>query len=110
MIAEEVAAVYPELVANDAEGRPYTVRYQYLAPMLLNEVQKQARLIDQQSQQLQEQARHIAELEKQVGEIATLKAAIAALQARGGTAHPTSSQAISVQKSPASDSTAAAAF
>ena len=41
MIAEEVAEVYPEMVAYDKDGQPYTVKYQYLAPMLLNEMQKQ---------------------------------------------------------------------
>ena len=41
LIAEEVAQVYPELVAYDTDGQPYTVRYQYITTMLLNEVQKQ---------------------------------------------------------------------
>ena len=41
LIAEEVAEVYPDLVAYDPEGKPYTVKYQYLTTMLLNEVQKQ---------------------------------------------------------------------
>lgn len=40
LIAEEVAKVAPELVAYDGQGRPYTVYYQFLAPMLLNELQK----------------------------------------------------------------------
>lgn len=41
LIAEEVAQIYPELVPCDKDGQPYTVRYQYLAPMLLNELQKE---------------------------------------------------------------------
>jgi hypothetical protein len=41
LIAEEVAKVYPELVIRDASGRIDGVRYDELAPMLLNEVQKQ---------------------------------------------------------------------
>jgi hypothetical protein len=42
LIAEEVARVYPELVVRDATtGRIDGVRYDELAPMLLNEVQKQ---------------------------------------------------------------------
>ena len=36
-----MAKVYPELVAYDNDGQPYTVRYQYITTMLLNEVQKQ---------------------------------------------------------------------
>ncbi|MET0467011.1 MAG: tail fiber domain-containing protein [Chitinophagaceae bacterium] len=40
LIAEDVAKVSPELVAYDDQGKPYTVYYQFLVPMLLNEVQK----------------------------------------------------------------------
>jgi hypothetical protein len=36
-----VAKVYPELVIRDASGRIDGVRYDELAPMLLNELQKQ---------------------------------------------------------------------
>jgi hypothetical protein len=52
LVAEEVATVYPGLVANDSDGHPYTVRYQFLAPMLLNEVQRQAREIARQREQI----------------------------------------------------------
>ncbi len=45
LIAEEVAKVYPEMVVYDKDGQLLTVRYQMLAPMLLNEVQKQAEQI-----------------------------------------------------------------
>jgi hypothetical protein len=40
LVAEEVAKIYPDLVVCDAQGRPLTVRYPLLVPMLLNEVQK----------------------------------------------------------------------
>jgi hypothetical protein len=42
LIAEEVAKVYPELVIRDAAGIIQGVRYDELAPMLLNEMQRQA--------------------------------------------------------------------
>jgi hypothetical protein len=42
LIAEEVAQVYPELVIRDQNGRISGVRYDELAPMLLNVVQTQA--------------------------------------------------------------------
>src|SRR5450432_1306617 len=42
LIAEEVDKVYPELVIRDAAGKIQGVRYDELAPMLLNEVQLQA--------------------------------------------------------------------
>jgi hypothetical protein len=59
LIAEEVAEIDPGLVAYDAQGKPETVMYQYLAPMLLNEYQKQQRTIEAQ-------AREIAELRRAV--------------------------------------------
>ena len=40
LIAEEVAETFPELAVFNAEGQPETVKYQDLAPLLLNEVQK----------------------------------------------------------------------
>ena len=46
LIAEEVAAQAPELVIRGDDGRPYSVRYHLLAPMLLNEMQKQQRTIE----------------------------------------------------------------
>ena len=45
LIAEEVAEVYPDLVAHSADGQIETVKYQLLDSMLLNELQKQAELI-----------------------------------------------------------------
>jgi hypothetical protein len=41
LIAEEVAAVYPELVTHTATGEVQTVKYQELIPMLLDELQRQ---------------------------------------------------------------------
>ena len=41
LIAEEVAQVDPNLVALDKEGKPYTVRYDQVNAMLLNEFLKE---------------------------------------------------------------------
>lgn len=41
LIAEEVAEIFPELVQYDAEGKPFSVYYQFLPPLLLAEVQRQ---------------------------------------------------------------------
>jgi hypothetical protein len=46
LIAEEVAAVMPQLVAHDRKGDIETVKYQLLTPMLLNEVQRLKRELD----------------------------------------------------------------
>jgi hypothetical protein len=43
LIAEEVAEVLPELVVHGKDGQIETVAYHELAPLLLNEVQKQRR-------------------------------------------------------------------
>ena len=54
LIAEEVAKVSPELVSYNKDGQPYSVKYQNLLPMLLNEVQKQATEIRDLKQQVAE--------------------------------------------------------
>ena len=41
LIAEEVAKVNPALVLPDKEGKPYTVRYDAVNAMLLNEFVKE---------------------------------------------------------------------
>jgi hypothetical protein len=48
LIAEEVAMVAPGLVHFDDEGRPFSVRYEFLAPLLLNELQGQGQTISRQ--------------------------------------------------------------
>lgn len=58
LIAEEVADVYPGMVATK-DGKPETVMYQYLAPMLLNEYQKQQRTIETQAHEIAELRRAI---------------------------------------------------
>ena len=46
LIAEEVAEVFPDLVVRDDEGQPFTVKYHLLSSMLLNELKKQARELE----------------------------------------------------------------
>jgi len=41
LIAEEVAEVFPDLVVYDEQGKPFTVKYHEMAPMLLNEMKRQ---------------------------------------------------------------------
>jgi hypothetical protein len=59
LIAEEVAEVYPDLVAYEADGKPYTVKYQYLATMLLNEMQKQYHRADEQADVIKAQQQDV---------------------------------------------------
>jgi hypothetical protein len=52
LIAEEVAKVYPELVIRNETGRIDGVRYDELAPMLLNEVQQQQKAATAQAEKV----------------------------------------------------------
>jgi hypothetical protein len=47
LIAEEVAKVNPALVLPDKEGKPYTVRYDAVNAMLLNEFLKDHKKVEQ---------------------------------------------------------------
>jgi hypothetical protein len=66
LIAEEVAKVYPEMVAYDRDGQPYTVKYQLLAPMLLNELQKQHTVVTAQQDEMQSQRSQIKTQQQQM--------------------------------------------
>jgi hypothetical protein len=52
LVAEDVEKVNPDLVARDEQGKPYTVRYEAVNAMLLNEFLKARRQIDSQQQQI----------------------------------------------------------
>src|SRR5262249_7530931 len=47
LVAEEVEKVDPDLVARDDEGKPYTVRYEAINAMLLNEFLKEHRKVEE---------------------------------------------------------------
>jgi hypothetical protein len=64
LIAEEVAEVDPSLVLFGPDGRPQTVRYHFLAPLLLNELQEQQRVIDAQQAAIGELLRRVEALER----------------------------------------------
>jgi hypothetical protein len=53
LVAEEVEKVNPDLVARDADGKAYTVRYEAVNAMLLNEFLKARRQIDAQQKQIE---------------------------------------------------------
>ena len=64
LIAEEVAKVNPNLVVRDDDGAIYTVRYEAVNAMLLNEFLKEHRKI-------QDQAIEIAQMKKQIKALTT---------------------------------------
>src|SRR5215472_17092160 len=52
LVAEQVEKVNPALVARDEDGKPYSVRYEAVNAMLLNEFLKARRRIDAQQKQI----------------------------------------------------------
>jgi len=48
LVAEEVEKVNPALITRDADGKPYTVRYEAVNAMLLNEFLKEHRQVQEQ--------------------------------------------------------------
>jgi hypothetical protein len=66
LIAEEVNEVYPELVAHNKDGQIETVQYYKLDAMLLNELQKQHKTIEDQRALIESLASRLAALETQV--------------------------------------------
>jgi hypothetical protein len=66
LIAEEVAKVYPELVIRDQKGRIDGVRYDELAPMLLNEMQKKNAAQDEEIRGLKQQVAELNDLKQEL--------------------------------------------
>jgi predicted RNase H-like nuclease (RuvC/YqgF family) len=66
LVAEDVEKVNPDLVARDEQGKPYTVRYEAVNAMLLNEFLKQHRKVREQESKIQQQESKTARLEKQI--------------------------------------------
>ncbi len=61
--------INPDLIARDADGKPYTVRYDAVNAMLLNEFLKEHRKVEEQSGKLQNQARKIQEQEATITQL-----------------------------------------
>jgi len=70
LVAEEVAKTAPELVMTDEQGKPFTVRYEEVNAMLLNEFLKEHRTVQEEKTTIEQLQRGMAHQEM---EIATLK-------------------------------------
>jgi trimeric autotransporter adhesin len=62
LIAEDVAAVNSDLIVRDSDGKPYTVRYDAVNAMLLNEFLKEHRKVEEQERKVQGQEATITQL------------------------------------------------
>jgi hypothetical protein len=79
LVAEEVEKVNPDLVARDDEGKPYSVRYEAVNAMLLNEFLKEHKKLEEQGVVVAHQQKQIealtAGLQKVSAELEASKAA-----------------------------------
>ena len=66
LIAEEVAKVNPDLVVRDDEGKIYSVRYDAVNAMLLNEFLKEHRQVQEQKTTIAELKSAMAQQQKQI--------------------------------------------
>jgi hypothetical protein len=85
LIAEEVAKVNPALVLPDKEGKPFTVRYDAVNAMLLNEFLKEHKTVQEQSTTMTQQRKDFeaatAQQQKQIDALtATVREQAAQIQ------------------------------
>ena len=66
LVAEDVERVNPALVVRDKEGKPYSVRYDQVNAMLLNEFLKEHKKIQQQRSKIEKQEVAITELKSKL--------------------------------------------
>jgi hypothetical protein len=79
LIGEEVYEVYPDLVVKGQDGRIESVQYYELPALLINELQKQHRIVNAQEQQIQAAREEIA---RQRNQIRSFEDRLTALEAR----------------------------
>jgi hypothetical protein len=81
LVAEEVEKINPELVVRDKDGKPYTVRYDQVNAMLLNEFLKEHKRVQAQQATISELKSTVAQQKKGMEVLtAQLKEQAAALQ------------------------------
>jgi len=64
LVAEDVEKINADLVARNKDGKPYTVRYDAVNAMLLNEFLKEHCKVEEQERKIQRQGATIAQLAK----------------------------------------------
>jgi trimeric autotransporter adhesin len=71
LVAEQVEKVNPDLVARDDQGKPYSVRYEAVNAMLLNEFLKEHRKVESLDETVAQQHLGNAKLQKEVAALQT---------------------------------------
>jgi uncharacterized coiled-coil protein SlyX len=69
LVAEDVEKVNPVLVARDDAGKPYTVRYEAVNAMLLNEFLKEHRKVEEQEATITELKSAVAQQQEEIQEL-----------------------------------------
>jgi uncharacterized coiled-coil protein SlyX len=64
LVAEEVEKVNPDLVVRDKDGKPYSVRYDQVNAMLLNEFLKEHKKVEEQQTVIAELRSTVAQQQK----------------------------------------------
>src|SRR5262249_26574486 len=82
LVAEEVDKVNPDLVVRDKEGKPYSVRYDQVNAMLLNEFLKEHRELEKLKSIVAEQRKGMKEMAAQIQKVSARLAT--ASPSRGG--------------------------
>jgi len=67
LVAEDVAKVNPDLVVNGRDGKPYTVRYEAVNAMLLNEFLKAHRKVEEQESTIEQLKAEVTTQEEAFG-------------------------------------------
>jgi trimeric autotransporter adhesin len=69
LVAEEVGKVNPNLIARDRNGKPFTVRYDAVNAMLLNEFLKEHRKVEELQSTVAKLMRRLDEQESKMQKI-----------------------------------------
>ena len=89
LVAEEVEKVNPDLIVRDKDGKPYSVRYEQVNAMLLNEFLKEHRKVQELAATLaKDQTEFQSKLAKQEKQIAALASGLQKVSARLETTRP----------------------
>ena len=95
LVAEQVEKIDPHLVARDAQGKPYTVRYDAVNAMLLNEFLKEHRKVEDQEATIRQLSSTVAQQQK---DFHAMVAQLTKASRRAGVSNPKGERAVNSQQ------------
>jgi hypothetical protein len=69
LIAEEVAEVNPDLVVRDEDGKPYSVRYDQVNAILLNEFLKEHKMVQELKKEIAALSTRLKEHDRKIQKV-----------------------------------------